>query len=51
MGYLWDPKGAEQMAELTIDETAAEAEDVQQPKWELAECTCHDWCERDHELD
>ena len=22
-----------------------------QPMWELAECTCPDWCERDHELD
>ena len=21
------------------------------PMWELAECTCPDWCERDHELD
>jgi len=38
------------MAELTIEETA-EADDVQQPRWELAECTCPDYCERDHELD
>ena len=22
-----------------------------EPQWELAECTCPDWCERDHELD
>jgi hypothetical protein len=21
------------------------------PMWELAECTCPDWCERDHEQD
>jgi len=21
------------------------------PRWELAECTCPDWCERDHEQD
>jgi len=21
------------------------------PRWELAECTCPDFCERDHELD
>jgi hypothetical protein len=21
------------------------------PRWELVECTCPDWCERDHELD
>ena len=20
-------------------------------RWELAECTCPDWCERDHEQD
>lgn len=22
-----------------------------EPRWELAECTCPDWCERDHEQD
>ena len=38
------------MAEATIEETA-EVEDAPQPKWELAECTCPDYCERDHELD
>jgi hypothetical protein len=21
------------------------------PMWETAECTCPDWCERDHEQD
>jgi hypothetical protein len=21
------------------------------PRWETAECTCPDWCERDHEQD
>jgi hypothetical protein len=21
------------------------------PRWELVECTCPDWCERDHEQD
>jgi hypothetical protein len=26
-------------------------EQAVQPMWELAECTCPDWCERDHELD
>jgi len=38
------------MAELTIettDETATE----RLPQWELAECTCPDYCERDHERD
>ena len=29
-----------------IGEPAPEA-----PRWELAECTCPDWCERDHEQD
>jgi hypothetical protein len=24
---------------------------TQPPRWETAECTCPDWCERDHELD
>lgn len=26
-------------------------ETEQPPMWELAECTCPDWCERDHEHD
>ena len=26
-------------------------EPEQAPMWELAECTCPDWCERDHEQD
>jgi hypothetical protein len=38
------------MAETTTIEETVEAEEVQ-PQWELAECTCPDWCERDHELD
>jgi hypothetical protein len=21
------------------------------PRWEVVECTCPEWCERDHELD
>jgi hypothetical protein len=29
-----------------------QAEDVHlEPRWEFAECTCPDWCERDHEQD
>jgi len=32
----------------TIEETEEQAP---QPQWERAECTCPDWCERDHELD
>jgi hypothetical protein len=26
-------------------------EEPRRPMWELAECTCPDWCERDHERD
>ena len=37
------------MAEATIEETTQD--EAVQPKWELAECTCPDYCERDHELD
>jgi hypothetical protein len=36
------------MAEATIEETT---EEQIQPQWELAECTCPDYCERDHEQD
>ena len=28
-----------------------EREERRPPRWELAECTCPDFCERDHELD
>jgi hypothetical protein len=31
-------------------EAAVEEPEVP-PMWELAECTCPDWCERDHEQD
>jgi hypothetical protein len=37
------------MADQTVVEEQVETEE--QPQWELAECTCPDWCERDHELD
>ena len=42
------------MAEQTLLEPVEEARDelaTALPRWELAECTCPDWCERDHELD
>ena len=29
----------------------AEPEAPVEAQWETAECTCPDWCERDHELD
>jgi hypothetical protein len=36
----------------TIEEQEQQAEaEPARPQWELAECTCPDWCERDHELD
>jgi hypothetical protein len=37
------------MAEAAIVEEITEEET--QPQWELAECTCPDYCERDHEQD
>ena len=40
------------MAEpLLIEQEAEEERTKPEPQWELAECTCPDWCERDHELD
>lgn len=37
----------------TFEQTEVEevAEEKVEPQWERAECTCPDWCERDHELD
>jgi len=35
---------------LTI-ENDAEMEEQVEAQWDTAECTCPDWCERDHELD
>jgi len=36
------------MAEVVTDEVTTEQV---QPQWERAECTCPDYCERDHEQD
>jgi hypothetical protein len=36
---------------LEIAEEEPAAEPRPQAQWELAECTCPDYCERDHELD
>ena len=36
------------MAEIVA---APVEEEVVAPMWELAECACPDWCERDHEQD
>ena len=37
------------MADVIVTEEVEEQE--VEPQWELAECTCPDWCERDHERD
>ena len=34
-----------------IAEAPVTEEPEQAPRWELAECACPDWCERDHEQD
>ena len=40
------------MVDLGSKESEVEtAESERPPMWELAECTCPDYCERDHELD
>jgi hypothetical protein len=40
------------MAETTLESTEQTPEErAPRPRWELAECTCPDYCERDHELD
>lgn len=42
------------MTATAIDQAPAadeEREEQRRPQWELAECTCPDFCERDHELD
>jgi hypothetical protein len=39
------------MPEATITEEQVEVQEEAEAQWELAECTCPDWCERDHELD
>jgi hypothetical protein len=41
------------MADTSTIEQQHEQQDEHEPEaqWERAECTCPDWCERDHELD
>jgi hypothetical protein len=36
-----------------VESTEPPVEEAEQapPRWETAECTCPDWCERDHEQD
>jgi hypothetical protein len=39
------------MTDSTVIEQEQEESEQVEPQWERAECTCPDWCERDHELD
>jgi hypothetical protein len=38
------------MPEAVLEETTTEEQEVE-AQWERAECTCPDYCERDHEQD
>ena len=38
------------MADATITQQDEQDAPVE-AQWDTAECTCPDWCERDHELD
>jgi hypothetical protein len=37
------------MSEAVLEETTEEPQAT--PQWERVECTCPDYCERDHEQD
>jgi hypothetical protein len=39
------------MAEIAEPVPAEPEPTPTQPRWELVECACPDWCERDHEQD
>jgi hypothetical protein len=39
------------MAEATLVEQQQTEPEHVEAQWDLAECTCPDWCERDHEQD
>ena len=40
------------MPDTTIIEQQQDEQDTPvEAQWEAAECTCPDWCERDHEQD
>jgi hypothetical protein len=40
-----------EIAEAPVEEPATALTPETAPMWETAECTCPDWCERDHEQD
>ena len=46
-----DPKGEVDPMSDTTEPALLEANPDELPQWELAECTCPEWCERDHEQD
>jgi hypothetical protein len=47
---LWIRKEVK-MAEAVLEETMNTDEPQAAPQWERVECTCPDYCERDHEQD
>jgi hypothetical protein len=59
--FILDPEGENsgipgrrsEMVDTAIEVAEEESapEPAPQAQWELAECTCPDYCERDHELD
>jgi hypothetical protein len=57
--FTLDPKAdmlrsslGSERSNLMADTAEAPVEEPEvAPMWELAECTCPDWCERDHEQD
>jgi len=53
-GLLWIPEWVFFGSKMETAETIAPQEPVEEQveaQWERAECTCPDWCERDHEQD
>jgi len=45
------PDGVSVLAEMAENAESPVEETTPAPRWETAECTCPDWCERDHEQD
>ena len=40
-----------EIVETPVEEAPPAPTSEQAPRWERVECTCPDWCERDHEQD
>jgi hypothetical protein len=50
--HIVDTKSGIRKEHLMAETAEAPVEEPEvAPMWELAECTCPDWCERDHEQD